>query len=412
MTSQVNYCNIDDNGTLRLIPDDSPLLDNHSITIPDFNELAHNCKSLLPSQSCDLLKQGLTILHLNARSMHQSYHDIVTLVTSNAHSSHFILVSETWLDSGLVNGFQLPGYEMMHSVPEQNFIGRGCAMYVRNDIFPFCKKLDDLCAKETEYQCIFVEIACPGKPRFLVGTTYRSPSYPLAQFLPYLESTLNNISSSPKTCFWGGDWNLNLFQYNSRSDVKIFLDCLNSYGFFPTITIPTRVSSSPHYSETLIDNIFTNSVNTVLNNCTISCGIADHQAVFCSSSIVNYDFPRASRMPACRKFNYSKIHEVKINLSNKLVEFNNLSDPEEACEVLVTTIQNEIDRCSSASLHRRTEPIQPWVTPAILRSINMRNVLLKKFLQERSAESESKFKKYRNILRLTLRHAKILSKSV
>ena len=328
-------------------------------------------------------------------------------VRNGAHAAHFILVSETWLDPDLLCNYQLPGYEMIHSIPENKFIGRGCAIYIRSDIFPFCKKLDNLCAKEKEFQCIFVQVHYPGKPRFLVGLTYRSPSHPLACFLPYLESALSSICKLNAACFWGGDWNLNLFQYNTRTDVKTFLDCLNSYGFFPTITIPTRTSPSPPYGETLIDNIFTNSLDSIMHSCTICCGIADHRAVFCSSSIVQGTHTcKANRIPTARKFDFSKIDEVKANLSNKLALFNNINDPESACNVLVTTIQKEIDEHSSVSAHRRTTPIQPWVTPAIVRSINARNKLLKIFLRDRTAQNETKFKNYRNILRLTMRHAK------
>ena len=401
----MNYCNVNDNGTLRFIPDDSPILDSHPIDIPALNHVAQNCEALMPAQSCKLIQQGLSILHLNARSLHQSFHEIVTLVVNNSHTAHFILVSETWLDDCLLSGYEIPGYEMIHSIPECSFIGKGCAMYIRQDIFPFCKKLDGLCAKQNEYQCIIVQVNYPQQPGFLVGVTYRSPSYPFALFLPYIENTLNVINNLQKACFWGGDWNLNLFQYHTKSDVKTFIDCLNSFGFFPTITIPTRIATSPPYSQTLIDNIFTNSLDSILQSCTICCGIADHQAVLCTTSIFCPSNCR-DKIPATKKINFACIDDVKTNLSEKLTSFYNICDPELACNVLISAIQKELDDFSSVAKHRRHTPIQPWVTPAIIRSINKRNKLLKEFLRNRSAEKESKFKKYRNILRLTLRNAK------
>ena len=74
--------------------------------------------------------------------------------------------------------------------------------------------------------------------------------------------------------------------------------------------------------------------------------------------------------------------------------------------MLISTIQHEVDHLSSASTCRRTTPIQPWVSFAILRSMDTRSKLLKEFLRNRTAENEAKFKRYRNILRLTLRQAK------
>ena len=155
----------------------------------------------------------------------------------------------------------------------------------------------------------------------------------------------------------------------------------------------------------MIDNIFTNSLSSILNSCTICSGIADHQAIFCSSNI-SITESKTDQIPAVKKFNFARIEEVKSNISVQLESFHNINDPEIACKVLVTTIQKEIDRFSSTSLHRRTTPIQPWTTPAIVRSINVKNKLLKMFLKDHNAENEAKFKKYRNILRLIMRHAK------
>ena len=202
----VNYLTTNANGTLRLIPDDSTIMDNRPFELPDFTNVSHNCESLLPSQSLKLLQNGLSILHLNARSLHQSFQEIVSLVTKSSLTAHFVLISETWLDPNLQSGYQLPGYEMVHCISELSFTGKGCSIYIRRDIFPFCKEIDDMCAKEIEFQCIVIRVSYPGKPVFYVCATYRSPSYPLALFLPYLESTLNIINRQKKACFWGGDW--------------------------------------------------------------------------------------------------------------------------------------------------------------------------------------------------------------
>ena len=94
------------------------------------------------------------------------------------------------------------------------------------------------------------------------------------------------MSSLNKPCFWGGDFNVNLFKYNESHDPMLFLDCMNSYGFFSIITVPTRVSSTPPFTATLIDNIFTNVLDRISFNGTLCTGIADHQAVCCTSDLV------------------------------------------------------------------------------------------------------------------------------
>ena len=129
------------NGTLRLMPDDSPIMDDHHFALPDEIEVAQNCHSILPSQCPKLLQNDLSMLHINARSLHQSHGEIVSLVANSCHGVHFILISETWLDPNLLSGYQLPEYDMLHSMPADcSFLGKGCAMYIRKDLSPFCKK--------------------------------------------------------------------------------------------------------------------------------------------------------------------------------------------------------------------------------------------------------------------------------
>ena len=401
---QVNYSTITEDGTLRLVLDESPIIGYDNFAIPNLADVVQNCKLYPPSESGKFFGCDLSILHINARSIHQSHHEVVTLVTTNSHAAHFVLLSETWLHPDLISGYAFPGYELLHSIPEHNVLGKGCAIYIRDDIFPHCSKLDHLCANENEFQSIIVQVTCPGTAGFIIGATYRSPSYPLTSFLPYLEATLNDLNRRHQPCFWGGDWNVNLFEYNSKNDVKSFLDCQNAFGFFPTISIPTRVTTIAPFTETLIDNIFTNSLSTILHSGTICCGIADHLAVFCTTNLLQSG-QRNTGPPGVKKFNFSKLDEFKVNISNRLAEFNRIDCPEQACDVFVSTLTDEIEHFSSFPSRRNT-PIQPWITPAILRSMDTRSKLLKNFLRDRSAENELKYKKYRNTLRLTIRHSK------
>ena len=144
-----------------------------------------------------------------------------------------------------------------------------------------------------------------------------------------------------------------------------------------------------------------------MQSCTVCTGIADHLAILCSTSILSPGHcSRIASKPPMTKFNFSRIEELRVNIAEKLPTLNSINDPEQSCDILILTIQQEVNKLSSPSVHRRTTPIQPWVTSAILRSINTREKLLKKFLQNRSVENETKFKKFRNVLRLTLRLAK------
>ena len=393
----------------KLFPNDSPILGNTQMDVPYLLSVSQNCSTYLPMQSSQVFEQGdITFLHINARSLHQSHNDIVTLVSKSKHNADFILISETWLHSSLAANYYIDGYEMIHSVPDDCTTGKGCAIYIRKSFFPFTKILDNLCVKQIEYQSIFLLVSVPGKTSFIVATVYRSPSYPVRPFMDYVEDTLDQINLLNKPCFWGGDWNVNLFKYNEDHEPKLLLDCLNSFGFYPTITVPTRIASTQPFNVTLIDNIFTNALHTITSSGSICSGIADHQAVFCSSSLMKkHDLKTGCSGPQQKpKFNYDKIEDLKSNITSSLIEFHNISDPDVAAEKLTSVIASEAAKFTTSYSARRFSPIQPWMTPGLLRSINMRSRLLKEFLKNRSAENQNKFRKYRNTLRLTIRHAK------
>ena len=403
------------NGMPQLIPNDSSITMQDQAVLPELNRVATECSTMQSNQSCKLFQQGnLTFMHINARSLHQSHDEIVALLTVGEHKSDFLMISESWLDPHLVNSYQIPNYDMYHSIPKASHVGKGSAIYVIDHLAPYCERIDDFCVEEPEFQSIFLRVKCPDNPIFIVGAVYRSPSYPLSTFMPYLETTLNCICNINKTCFIGGDWNADLFQCNGKPEVKSFLDCLNSYGFFPTISVPSRISNSPPYSQTLIDNIFTNALDTIKHSCASCVGIADHQTVICTSDLLRSHPPQGMPHVSTPRFSYNRIEELKENIAHKLTDFHIDEDVEQNVKNFSELIQKEIGRLSTSHLSRRFTPIQPWITPGLLRSINKKNSLLRHFLKFKTHENEQKYRAYRNVLRLSIRHSKktLLSKTI
>ena len=81
-------------------------------------------------------------------------------------------------------------------------------------------------------------------------------------------------------------------------------------------------------------------------------------------------------------------------------------DPDIAAQGLISIIQDEVGKLSSNQTNRKYVPIQPWMTPALLRMIDKRNKLLKTFLRNRTVENERRFRTFRNTVRLATRQAK------
>ena len=56
-----------------------------------------------------------------------------------------------------------------------------------------------------------------------------------------------------KDCIIVGDMNIDLIKYDTHQSTAEFLNTMLTYGFMPTILLPTRVTNN---SCTLIDHIF------------------------------------------------------------------------------------------------------------------------------------------------------------
>ena len=92
------------------------------------------------------------------------------------------------------------------------------------------------------------------------------------------------------------------------------------------------------------------------------------------------------------RFNFDSIDELKSNITEKLKDFQLTDDIELCAKHFSETILEEISNLSTARTSRRCAPIQPWITPGLLRFINKKNDLLSKFLKNKTIENEQKYK--------------------
>ena len=162
------------------------------------------------------------------------------------------------------------------------------------------KRRFDLEAKMYEagkLEGVFLEILNGKKKNEIVGCIYRHPTMEIKPFNEnYFEDFITKITNEKKICYLAGDFNINLLQSETDSNIKDFFDILTSNLFVPHITFPSRITNR---SQTLIDNIFSN--NPDFESCTsgnFTFSISDHLAQFL---IV----PSADKRPP-------KIHNIKV----------------------------------------------------------------------------------------------------
>ena len=150
---------------------------------------------------------------------------------------------------------------------------------------------------------------------------------------------------------------------------------------------------------------FCNVPDTILVNATVNTGIADHMTIVCTSNILSHTRVNITKKTET-SFDFRRIEELKANVSRKLIDYALIENPEVAADYLISCVQSEVAKLSTCKKPKKWTPVQPWVTPGLLRCIEKRNLLLKNFLKDRTPENEKKFRKYRNMLKLTIRHSK------
>ena len=93
-------------------------------------------------------------------------------------------------------------------------------------------------------------------------------------FIDQIETVRKNVKKSIFLC---GDLNIDLLKYNDNTPTKNFVDMMFSLGLYPLIDKPTRITD---HIATLIDNMFTNELDSKINSWLLRSDISDHLPIF------------------------------------------------------------------------------------------------------------------------------------
>ena len=100
-------------------------------------------------------------------------------------------------------------------------------------------------------------------------------------FIIEFTALLNGLSVRSKLVYLCGDYNIDLLKIHSVEDYSSFFDNIISSSFVPKITLPTRICDT---RSSLIDNIYTNTIDKDHTSGILIRAISDHQMYF---SIMN-----------------------------------------------------------------------------------------------------------------------------
>ena len=142
---------------------------------------------------------------------------------------------------------------------------------------------------EGVFESVFIEIIDKGES-YIVGVIYRPPGSDMSRFFEHLDNVFDKVSG--KRLYLMGDFNLDLIKNDQHTATGKFLNCMNSSGLHPLISLPTRITSS---TATLIDNIFTSDFLKPIRSGLIFTSISDHLpsfAIFGCTDVGSENGPR------------------------------------------------------------------------------------------------------------------------
>ena len=375
---------------------------NDDVSFHSFERIKNNCTFHLPNQIQHIIGESsnnLNVIHINARSIVNKLDDLCCFLNETNTKWDLISISETWLSQSIEDNYNISGFHAL-------FCGRisghggGSAIYVADHLCP--ERLCGPAFTTAEVVCASIK---HHNIHIIICQIYRSPNSNKCLFNNELEKYLIWLTTFNRITLITGDFNFDLFSVEQNSSDLLFLTTQLSHGFFPTISRTTRASPP---SFTLIDNIYSNDLSRVVHSGVILNDLSDHFPIFLSLKLkVNPATPNMNKYMGKATFDYRKINEFNIHLSQNLQNITNQTCPEDMANRIIEVYNEGIRKFSYIKhLSRKHSPRMPWISPAILHSITHKNKLFKEKLSNPSLSNITKYNRYRNILTRVIRDAK------
>ena len=181
---------------------------------------------------------------------------------------------------------------------------------------------------------------------------------------------------------------------------------ISAYGFCPLINKPTRITSR---TATLIDNILTNNDTHQISAGILYTDISDHLPLFQTTPFCFHQKQSSDKTYTTRPINSFTLNAFRSDLEcTDWTGVFHSSDVDLAYNYFLSTFtdlyNHHFPLVTKSAV--KVKQKQPWISQAIITSINHKNNLYKRFLRNPSTTNEHNFKCFRNRLTTIIRVAK------
>jgi len=366
---------------------------------------------------------GLCILDMNIANAFTKFDEFESFIqrVNMENPISIICLNECWLteirDGSILN---LTNYKMFNQVGKcPGHSHCGLIIYVHDQFT--CKEINfNISATGWEFMCIEMAHCSPNSKKYVVCNIYRPPEKSMEEldlFIDEFSTFLTVVKHLNRSSFICGDFNINLLEINTNRHFNTYFENIISKGFFPRITLPTRIQP-PSFS--LIDNILSNNIehHAKSKSGILINDISDHKMIFTYHVNNSYREKQESFIEVEKKDETSVanfITELKsINVYDQL-DKNVNSSPQRNYIIFSKLLKQAREKHLPKKLvkyNKKKHKRSAWMTDGILKSINIKDKLYKVLIQTDTTNVDlyhklkQEFITHRSLLRKSIREAK------
>jgi len=283
------------------------------------------------------------------------------------------------------------------------YIKKGLNFKIRSDLEKFHQKT---------FENLTIEIYYPNK-NILISNVYHSPNPPSGytaqahsnKFLEILDAHLCELSDCNKDAYVFLDSNIDLLKLNTLNLANDYMDVNLSNGFLQLITRATRIQGR-HFS--LIDHILSNNVRNGYSAGTILHDLSDHFINYMQLPVSNH---KSKPKPLFkRNFSAANILNFKASLSgsnwNPVLVDNDVNSSFDTFWSIFIELYELHFPLVKFKFNKNIHKINNYLTAGLLISRKTKLELCKKAALERTPESLTNYRNYRNLYNTLIRTSK------
>jgi len=344
------------------------------------------------------------LVHFNVRSLSKNKEKVEEFISDFVRLPDTIAISETKLNDRNVINTSIPNYNFLRKDSLTNAGGVG--LYIKQT-FKYCVR-DDLCLNVPSCEDLWIEIKTkqPNKT-FVLAVIYRHPSTNFLSFQNKFCDTLLSLENQKISYVICGDININCLDTKSTK-IKDYINSLSSVGTKSLINIPTRFSDNSKPS--LLDHIYTNTINRISKFGVCMYDISDHLPTFFILKKHKFSIKTDTKFTRCTKtFNIEEFL-IDLHLQLSTIDFDSTiacvnNDAQQLLKIFKLVLDKHAPLRPMTRKEKRLNK-KPWITKGIFKSIKTKNRLFRSYFKSNDPEKKYFYKKYLN----KLTHLKNLSK--